>query len=87
MPTKIRQVTISAFGDLSNVAIVDSEMPDPPTDHVQVKVIYSGFFASDINMRLGLYPMQKRLLSRLDTVMLARFRAMAVVAQNSTQAI
>ena len=59
MPTKIRKVLISEFGDISKVSVVASEISDPPPQHVQVKVIYSGFSGADINMRLGNYPFQR----------------------------
>lgn len=60
MPTAIRKALISEFGDVSKVNIVESQIEDPTTNHVQVKIIYSGFSGSDINMRLGRYPMQKK---------------------------
>jgi synaptic vesicle membrane protein VAT-1 len=59
-PTPIRKVLISAFGDVSNVNVVQSTIDDPAPDHVRVRVVYSGFAGSDINMRLGHYPMQKK---------------------------
>jgi NADPH:quinone reductase-like Zn-dependent oxidoreductase len=60
MPTKIHKVLISEIGDVSKVNVVDAEISDPPAKHVQVKVIYSGFSGADINMRLGIYPLQKK---------------------------
>ena len=51
---------ISAFGDVSNVNIITSTIEDPAPDHVQVRVSYSGFSGTDINMRLGRYPMQRK---------------------------
>jgi synaptic vesicle membrane protein VAT-1 len=60
MPQKIRKAVISGFGDVSKVNIVDAEIADPQPEEVQVKVIYSGFSGSDINMRLGTYPFQKK---------------------------
>jgi NADPH:quinone reductase-like Zn-dependent oxidoreductase len=59
-PTAIRKVTITAFGDPSNVKVVDDVLVDPPKNHVQIKVLYSGFSGADINMRLGVYPLQKK---------------------------
>lgn len=55
----IRKVVISAFGDASNVNLVAAKIPPPAKNEVQINVIYSGFSGSDINMRLGAYPMQK----------------------------
>lgn len=60
MPSSIRKVQFTAFGPPSNVVVVDDTLPDPPKDHVQIKVLYSGFSGSDINMRLGVYPLQKK---------------------------
>ena len=60
MPTTIRKVLISAFGDISNVNIVKAEIQDPSPNEVQVRVIYSGFNGADINMRLGRYPLQRK---------------------------
>ncbi|KAL8801690.1 MAG: hypothetical protein Q9182_004284 [Xanthomendoza sp. 2 TL-2023] len=60
MSTPSRKVVITAFGDVSNLSIVQTTIPDPPKDHVQVRTIYSGFAGADINMRLGRYPMQKK---------------------------
>jgi len=58
-PTQIRKAVISAFGDVSNVSVVDATLPDPSSGEVQVRVIYSGFSGADINMRLGRYPFQR----------------------------
>ncbi|KAL8793213.1 MAG: hypothetical protein Q9195_004149 [Heterodermia aff. obscurata] len=60
MSTPTRKVIISAFGDTSNLSVEKTTIPDPPANHVQVRTIYSGFSGSDINMRLGRYPMQKQ---------------------------
>ncbi|KAJ3105290.1 hypothetical protein HK100_003922 [Physocladia obscura] len=57
--TQIRKVLITAFGDESNVQVVDAEIADPDPLHVQVRVLFSGFSGSDINMRRGVYPLQK----------------------------
>ncbi|KAK4545839.1 hypothetical protein LTR36_002403 [Oleoguttula mirabilis] len=59
MATTIRKAQVSAFGGVSNVNIISAYIDDPTDDHVQVAVLYSGFSGSDINMRLGRYPMQK----------------------------
>ncbi|KAL8905114.1 MAG: hypothetical protein Q9171_006793 [Xanthocarpia ochracea] len=60
MSTPSRKVVITALGDVSNLSIVTTTITDPPKDHVQVRVFYSGFSGTDINMRLGRYPMQKK---------------------------
>src|SRR3954468_13927332 len=60
MSTTIRKALISSFGDPSQISIITTSLPPPPTSHVQVKVLYAGFGGGDINMRLGIYPMQKK---------------------------
>ncbi|CAG8979099.1 hypothetical protein HYALB_00000230 [Hymenoscyphus albidus] len=57
--TPIRKVLISAYGDESNVSVIDAILPQPSKNEVQVKVLYSGFSGSDINMRKGQYPLQR----------------------------
>ena len=57
--TPIRKVLISSYGDESHVSVVDDVLPAPAADEIQVKVIYSGFSGSDINMRRGVYPFQR----------------------------
>ncbi|GKT63093.1 zinc-binding dehydrogenase [Colletotrichum tofieldiae] len=58
--TTIRKAVITEFGDASKVRIVQDTIAPPPANHVQVATIYSGFSGSDINMRKGVYPMQKK---------------------------
>lgn len=60
MPITTRKALISGFGDISKISVVTSELPDPDAQHVQVKVIYSGFSGADINMRMGQYPLQRK---------------------------
>ncbi len=60
MSNTIRKVVISEFGNVSKVNVVDAPISDPPPGHVQVKVIYSGFAGSDVNMRMGTYPLQRK---------------------------
>lgn len=60
MPIRIRKALISEIGDVSKISIVDADIADPSPNEVQVKVIYSGFSGTDINMRLGRYPMQRK---------------------------
>jgi NADPH:quinone reductase-like Zn-dependent oxidoreductase len=57
--TEIKKVLISAYGNESNVSVVTDVLPAPAKNEVQVKVLYSGFSGSDINMRLGQYPFQR----------------------------
>ena len=61
MSTPIRKVVISAIGDVSNVSVVHTtSIAEPTATEVSVRTIYSGFSGTDINMRLGRYPMQKK---------------------------
>jgi NADPH:quinone reductase-like Zn-dependent oxidoreductase len=60
MPQTIRKAVIEEFGDESKIKVVSSEILDPEAHHVQVRVLYSGFSGADINMRKGVYPMQKK---------------------------
>lgn len=60
MPTKVRKVLYPSFGGPEVVQVIDAVLPDPVANHVQVKVLYSGFGGGDINMRRGTYPMQKK---------------------------
>src|SRR6266566_1668415 len=59
MPT-IRKALITEFGDESKVAVVEGDIADPSAGEVQVQVEFSGFSGSDINMRRGTYPFQKK---------------------------
>ena len=54
----IRKVMITAFGDASNVTIVDGTIDAPKAREAQVAVEYSALSGADINMRRGVYPMQ-----------------------------
>ena len=57
---KMKKVVITAFGDESKLAVVDSDIPDPVSGEVQLSVEYSIVSGSDVNMRRGTYPFQKR---------------------------
>ncbi|KPM42949.1 Protein indc11 [Neonectria ditissima] len=59
MSTTIRKAVISGFGDVSNINIVTADIASPGQNEVQVSIIYAGFSGTDINMRLGVYPMQR----------------------------
>ena len=58
--TKIKKVVITAYGDESKLAIVESDLPDPASGEVQLAVEYTVVSGSDVNMRRGTYPFQKR---------------------------
>ena len=56
----IRKVQITAFGDESKLRIVEVDLPDPRPREVQLAVDYSIVSGSDVNMRRGTYPFQKK---------------------------
>ena len=58
--TKIKKVVITEFGDESKLAIVEADLPDPAAGEVQLAVEYSIVSGSDVNMRNGTYPLQKK---------------------------
>jgi NADPH:quinone reductase-like Zn-dependent oxidoreductase len=56
----MKKVVITAFGDESRLEIVESDLPDPAADEVQLSVEYSIVSGSDVSMRRGTYPFQKK---------------------------
>src|ERR1700709_1624890 len=80
MSQPIRKVVITEFGDESKVQVVTAQIPDPQPQHVQVRVLYSGFAGADINMRKGVYPLQKKAPLTPD------YSLIGTVAQNGTGA-
>ena len=56
----MKKVVITAFGDESNLAIVEGDLADPAAGEVQLSVDYTIVCGSDVNMRRGTYPLQKR---------------------------
>jgi NADPH:quinone reductase-like Zn-dependent oxidoreductase len=56
----MKKVVITAFGDESKLAIVESDLPDPDSGEVQLSVEYSIVCGSDVNMRRGTYPLQRK---------------------------
>ncbi len=74
-----RQVVVSSFSgidDVSTLKIVPGDVADPIKDQIQVSVIYAGFSGSDINMRLGQYPLQRAAPLTLGYCCLGRVSAM-----------
>jgi len=57
---KIKKVVITAYGDESVLAVVDAELPEPAAGEVQLVLEYTIVSGSDVNMRLGTYPLQKK---------------------------
>ncbi len=56
----IKKVLITEFGDESKLAIVESDIAEPKAGEVQIAVEYSVVSGSDVNMRRGTYPFQKK---------------------------
>ena len=57
---KIKKVVITAYGDESVLAVVEAELPEPAAGEVQLVVEYTITSGSDVNMRRGTYPLQKK---------------------------
>ena len=57
---RTKKVVITAYGDESNLAIVEADLPDPLANEVQLTVEYTIVSGSDVNMRRGTYPLQKK---------------------------
>jgi synaptic vesicle membrane protein VAT-1 len=57
---RIKKVLITAFGDESKLAIVEDDIADPGEGEVQIAVEYTIVSGSDVNMRRGTYPFQKK---------------------------
>ena len=58
--SKMKKVVITEFGDESKLAIVEADLPEPAAGEVQLSVEYSIVSGSDVNMRRGTYPFQKK---------------------------
>ena len=57
---KIKKVVITAYGDESVLAVVQAELPEPAAGEVQLAVEYTIVSGSDVNMRRGTYPLQRK---------------------------
>lgn len=60
METMIRKVLVPRFGDESVLQVVEAMIASPQAGEVQVQVLHSVVAGSDVNMRRGLYPFQKK---------------------------
>ncbi|WP_263382178.1 medium chain dehydrogenase/reductase family protein [Granulicella arctica] len=60
METTIRKVLVPHFGDESVLQIIEATVASPQVGEVQVQVLHSVVAGSDVNMRRGLYPFQKK---------------------------
>jgi synaptic vesicle membrane protein VAT-1 len=58
--TTIKKVVITEFGDESKLALVEGDLPPPRTGEVQIAVQYTVVSGSDVNMRRGTYPFQRK---------------------------
>jgi len=58
--SQMKKVVITEFGDESKLAIVEADLPEPAAGEVQLSVEYSIVSGSDVNMRRGSYPFQKK---------------------------
>ena len=56
----VRKVLVPRFGDETVLQVVETEMADPQVGEVQVQVLHSVVAGSDVNMRRGTYPFQKK---------------------------
>ncbi len=57
---RTKKVVITGFGDESKLAIVESDLNDRAAGEVQLSVEYTIVSGSDVNMRCGTYPLQKK---------------------------
>lgn len=60
METKIKKVLVSRFGDESVLQVIEANIASPQVGELQVQVLHSVVAGSDVNMRRGTYPFQKR---------------------------
>jgi synaptic vesicle membrane protein VAT-1 len=57
---KTKKVLITEFGDESKLEIIEGDIAEPAAGEVQIAVEYSVVSGSDVNMRRGTYPFQKK---------------------------
>ena len=55
-----KKIIIPRFGDSSVLELVTATIAPPAPHHIRVSIIYSGFSGTDINMRIGAYPFQRK---------------------------
>jgi NADPH:quinone reductase-like Zn-dependent oxidoreductase len=60
METTIRKVLVPRFGDESVLEVIEAKIASPQAGEVQVQVLHSVVAGSDVNMRRGTYPLQKK---------------------------
>jgi NADPH:quinone reductase-like Zn-dependent oxidoreductase len=60
MESMIRKVLVPRFGNESVLQVIEAKISSPKTGEVQVQVLHSVVAGSDVNMRRGLYPFQRK---------------------------
>jgi NADPH:quinone reductase-like Zn-dependent oxidoreductase len=60
MSTSMRKVLIPEFGGPSVVSVTTCTIAAPAANEVQIKVLYAGMSGTDMAMREGYYPMQRK---------------------------
>jgi NADPH:quinone reductase-like Zn-dependent oxidoreductase len=60
MEATIRKVLVPRFGDESVLQVIEAKIASPRAGEVQVQVLHSVVAGSDVNMRRGLYPFQRK---------------------------
>lgn len=60
MEATIRKVLVPRFGDESVLQVIEANIASPQEGEVQVQVLHSVVAGSDVNMRRGTYPLQKK---------------------------
>jgi NADPH:quinone reductase-like Zn-dependent oxidoreductase len=58
--SRMKKVVITAYGDENVLAVVEAELAGPAAGEVQLAVEYTIVSGSDVNMRRGTYPLQKK---------------------------
>ncbi len=60
MDNTMRKVLIPHFGDEGVLQVIEANVARPRAGEVQVQVLHSVVAGSDVNMRRGTYPFQKK---------------------------
>ncbi len=60
METTIRKVLVPRFGDECVLQVIEAKIASPQAGEVQVQVLHSVVAGSDVNMRRGIYPFQRK---------------------------
>ncbi len=60
MEATVKQVRVPRFGDESVLEVIEAKIASPKTGEMQVQVLHSVVAGSDVNMRRGMYPLQKK---------------------------